>query len=90
MRKFNTNIHLLVTLRDISTIGLLFEADTRLDIRAAVDDINLYIMSRLSCGRLARLTKGRDDLQQAILDGVTEKADGMCVTHVVVLVEPID
>ncbi|PBK85136.1 hypothetical protein ARMGADRAFT_942500, partial [Armillaria gallica] len=68
---------LLVTSRDITTIGLLFKADIRLDIRASDNDINSYIMSKLSCGRLASLIKGRDDLQQAILDGVTEKADGM-------------
>ncbi len=89
-RSLGDNIYLLVTSRNISTIGLLFEEDTRLDIRAADDDINLYIMSKLSCGRLARLIKGRDNLRQAILDGVTEKADGMCVTHTVLLVESID
>ncbi|KAK0184075.1 hypothetical protein F5146DRAFT_1106156 [Armillaria mellea] len=71
------NIHLLVTSRDIVTIGSLFKADTRLDIQAANDDIHLYIISKLSSGRLARFIKGRDDLRQAILDGVTEKADGM-------------
>ncbi|SJL14209.1 uncharacterized protein ARMOST_17664 [Armillaria ostoyae] len=77
MRKFNNNIHLLVTLRDITTIGLLFKADTRFNIQAANNDINLYIMSKLSCGHLASLIKGRDDLQQVILNGVTKKADGM-------------
>ncbi|PBK85057.1 hypothetical protein ARMGADRAFT_1048105 [Armillaria gallica] len=77
MRKLNSNIHLLVTSRDITTIGLVFKADTRLDIRADNKDISSYIMSKLSCGRLASLIKGRDDLRQAILDGVTEKADGM-------------
>ncbi|SJL14282.1 uncharacterized protein ARMOST_17738 [Armillaria ostoyae] len=71
------NIHLLVTSRDITTIGLLFKADTRLDIRAAGDDISSYIMSKLSYGCLAHFIKGRDDLRQAILDGVTKKADGM-------------
>ncbi len=59
MRKFSNNIHLLVTSRDISTIGLLFKAlDTRLDIQAADDDIKSYITSMLSCGHLAHLIKG--------------------------------
>ncbi len=90
MRSLGNNVHLLVTSRDITTIGSLFKADTRLDIRAANTDINSYIMSKLSCGRLASLIKGRDDLRQAILNGVTEKADGMCVTLVVIHVETID
>ncbi|KAK0430759.1 hypothetical protein EV421DRAFT_241470 [Armillaria borealis] len=90
IRKLNNNIHLLVTSRDITTISLLFKADSRLDIRAANNDINSYIMSKLSCGRLARLIKGRDDLRWEILNRVTKKADGMCITHAVILVEPID
>ena len=77
MRSLCNNIHLLVMSRDITTIGLLFKADTRLDIRADDKDISLYIMSKLSYGRLASLIKRRDDLRQAILDRVIEKADGM-------------
>ncbi len=90
IKSLGNNIHLLVTSRDITTIGLFFKADTRLDIQAANNDINLYIMSKLSGGHLSRLIKERDDLRQAILDGVTEKADGMCVIYAAVLVEPIN
>ncbi len=84
------NIHLLVTSRDITWIGLLFKTDTKLNIQAAENDINLYIMSKLSYGRLAHFIKGQDDLRQVILDGVTEKADGMCVTHAIILVKSIN
>ncbi len=89
-KSLGDNIHLLVTSRDITSIGSLFKADTKLNIQAAEDDINSYIMSKLSCGRLAEFIKGRDDLRQAILDGVTEKADGMCVTHAVIPAEPVN
>ncbi|KAK0438156.1 uncharacterized protein EV420DRAFT_1316688 [Desarmillaria tabescens] len=77
IKSLGANIHLFVTSRDITTIGTLFEEDTRLDIRASDDDIRACIATKLSCGRLAGLIKGRDDLHQAILDGVTEKAAGM-------------
>ncbi|KAK0438148.1 ankyrin repeat-containing domain protein [Desarmillaria tabescens] len=77
IKSLGDNIHLCVTSRVITTIGTLFEEDTRLDIRASDDDIKAYITTKLSCGRLARLIKGRDDLRQEILDGITEKADGM-------------
>ncbi|KAK0216580.1 hypothetical protein EDD85DRAFT_436907 [Armillaria nabsnona] len=77
MKSLGDNTHLLVTSRDITTIGFLFEEDIWKDIRAADEDIKTYIMSKLSSGRLARHIKGRDDLRQEILAGVTEKADGM-------------
>ncbi|PBK81184.1 hypothetical protein ARMGADRAFT_1146484, partial [Armillaria gallica] len=89
-KSLGDNIHLLVMSRDIISIELLFKADTKLNTRAAEDDINLYIMSKLSCGCLSEFIKERDDLQQAILDEVTEKADGMCVTYAVIPVEPIN
>ncbi|SJL10215.1 uncharacterized protein ARMOST_13599 [Armillaria ostoyae] len=75
--KLHANTSLLVMTRDIFTIGSLFKADTRLDIRTADEDISLYIVSKLSCGRLARLVEGQDDLLQAILGVVTATADGM-------------
>ena len=84
------NIHLLVTSRNIITIGSLFKADAKLNIQAANDDIHLYIIRKLSSGHLTRFIKGRDDLRQVILDGVTEKADGMYVAHAVISVELID
>ncbi|KAK0451232.1 uncharacterized protein EV420DRAFT_1621879 [Desarmillaria tabescens] len=52
------NIHLLVTSRDIATIGTLFEEDTRFDIRAADKDIDAYIANKLARGRLARHIRG--------------------------------
>ncbi|KAK0184064.1 hypothetical protein F5146DRAFT_939012 [Armillaria mellea] len=77
IKLLGNNIHLLVTSRDIVTIRSLFKADIRLDIQAANDDIHLYIISKLSGGHLARFIKRQDELQQEILNGVTEKANGM-------------
>ncbi|PBK61853.1 hypothetical protein ARMSODRAFT_1062597 [Armillaria solidipes] len=71
------NIHLLVTSRDLTMIGSLFEEDTRLDIRATDEDINAYIAIKLSRGRLSRHIRGRDDLHDAILTGVAKKAKGI-------------
>ncbi len=90
LKSLGDNTHLLVTSRDITTIGFLFEDDIWMDIRAADEDIKTYIMSKLSSGRLARHTKGRNDLCQEILIGVTAKADGMYVAHAVTLLAPID
>ncbi|PBK68288.1 hypothetical protein ARMSODRAFT_888041 [Armillaria solidipes] len=77
IKSLGDNIHLLVTSRDLTTIGSLFEEDTRLDIRATDEDINAYIAIKLSRGRLSRHIRGRDDLREAILTGVAEKAKGM-------------
>ncbi|KAK0502596.1 hypothetical protein EDD18DRAFT_697226 [Armillaria luteobubalina] len=81
MRKsLGNNTRLLVTSRDIgTTIGSLFEEDTRLDIRATGEDINLYIDSRLaSSKRLSdHIKRGGPSLRSDIHAGVTTKADGM-------------
>ncbi|KAK0435991.1 hypothetical protein EV421DRAFT_1739854 [Armillaria borealis] len=62
----------------LRTLGTsLFKTDTRLDIRAADEDIKTYIMSKLSSGRLAHHIKGRDHMRGEILSGVTAKADGI-------------
>lgn len=90
IKSLGDNIHLLVTSRDITTIGSLFEEDTRLDIRATDEDINAYITNKLSRGRLARHIKGRDDLREVILTGVAEKAKGMWVARATMSVAPTD
>ncbi|KAK0219096.1 hypothetical protein IW262DRAFT_1079373 [Armillaria fumosa] len=77
IKSLGDNIYLLVTSRDITTIGSLFEEDTRLDIRATDEDINAYITNKLSRGRLTRHIKGRADLHEVILTGVAKKAKGM-------------
>ncbi|KAK0219365.1 hypothetical protein EDD85DRAFT_961104 [Armillaria nabsnona] len=77
IKSLGDNIHLLVMSRDITTIGSLFEEDAKLDIRATDEDIKAYIANKLSRGRLFRHIRGRDDLREAILTGVAEKAKGM-------------
>ncbi|PBK81229.1 hypothetical protein ARMGADRAFT_813254 [Armillaria gallica] len=71
------NIYLLVTSRQFSDIEQLFKKDTRLDILATDADIFTLVMDRLSRGNLANLVNGYDNLREAILTGVTEKAKGM-------------
>ncbi|KAK0480424.1 hypothetical protein EDD18DRAFT_1439630, partial [Armillaria luteobubalina] len=77
LRELGSNTRLLVMSRDIPAIGSLFKTDTWLDIWATDEDIKTYIETKLSSGRLAHHIKGRDDLREEILSGVTNKADGM-------------
>ncbi|KAK0219022.1 hypothetical protein IW262DRAFT_1558972 [Armillaria fumosa] len=75
-----TDTRLLVTSRDIgTTIGSLFEGGTRLDIRATVEDIGLYIESRFdSSDRLeGHIKRVGPSLKSDIRTGVTSKAKGM-------------
>ncbi|KAK0485387.1 hypothetical protein EDD18DRAFT_1361068 [Armillaria luteobubalina] len=77
LRALGNNTRLLVMSRDIPAIGSLFQTDTWLDIRATDKDIKAYIKTKLSSGHLARHIKGRGDVREEILTGVTMKADGM-------------
>ncbi|KAK0439024.1 uncharacterized protein EV420DRAFT_1735703 [Desarmillaria tabescens] len=69
----------------VSTLSLMpwknfwkmIETDTWLDIQATDEDIKMYIKTKLSSGHLAHHIKGRGDLHEEILSGVTMKADGM-------------
>ncbi|KAK0430769.1 hypothetical protein EV421DRAFT_241780 [Armillaria borealis] len=90
LRTLGSNTRLLVMSTDLPAIASLSRTDTRLDIRAADEDIKTYIMRKLSSGRLTRHIKGRDHMRREILSGVTAKADGMCVNHAVARVAPID
>ncbi|SJL06971.1 uncharacterized protein ARMOST_10313 [Armillaria ostoyae] len=77
LRTLGSNTRLLVMSTDLPAIASLFKTDTRLDIRAADEDIKTYIMNKLSSGRLAHHIKGRDHMRGEILSGVTAKADGI-------------
>ncbi|SJL10212.1 uncharacterized protein ARMOST_13596 [Armillaria ostoyae] len=77
IRSLGDNIHLLVMSRDIPKIGLLFKEDARLDIQAVEADITMFVADKLSRGDLADLINGHDNLHEAILTGVAEKAGGM-------------
>ncbi|KAK0432044.1 hypothetical protein EV421DRAFT_1911347 [Armillaria borealis] len=58
-------------------VFIVLDALDELDIRATDVDINSYIAIKLLRGRLSRHIRGRDDLREAILTGVAEKAKGM-------------
>ncbi len=90
LRMLGSKPRLIVMSRDLPTMASLFRTDTRLDIRAADEDIKTYIMSRLSSGRLTRHMKGRDYLRREILSGVTTRAGGVCVHLAVTRVMLID
>ncbi|KAK0432017.1 hypothetical protein EV421DRAFT_1851153 [Armillaria borealis] len=71
-RALGSSTRLLVMSRDIPAIGSLFKTDTWLDIWATDEDIKTYIKTKLSSGRLAHHIKGRGDLREEILSGVTK------------------
>lgn len=77
IKSLGSNIHLLVTSRNIPKIGLLFKEDARLDIQATNVDITTFVADKLSQGDLADLINGHDSLYEAILTGVTKKANDM-------------
>ncbi|KAK0219028.1 hypothetical protein IW262DRAFT_1388683 [Armillaria fumosa] len=84
LQELGSKTRLPVMSRDIPAIGSLFKTDTWLDIWATDEDIK----TKLSSGRLAHHIKGRDNLREEILSGVTNKTDGMCVNHAATCVCP--
>ncbi len=88
LRGLGSNARLLVMSRDIPSIGSLFKTDTWLDIWATDEDIKTYLKTKLSSGRLARHIKGRGDLREEVLSGVTNKADGTYVNYAATRVSP--
>jgi hypothetical protein len=76
--KLLPDIHLLVTSRHNSSIEFALEGAGRLEIRASNEDIRCYLSARIK-GHLqfARFTTTDSTLQNAILDTIIQKADGM-------------
>ncbi|KAK0442337.1 ankyrin repeat-containing domain protein [Armillaria borealis] len=70
-------VSLLVTSRNIASIGSLFRDCTALSIRATDEDIGAYIADRLSRGHLASHISGRGELRDDIINGVIGAAKGM-------------
>ncbi|KAJ7125944.1 hypothetical protein C8R44DRAFT_668259, partial [Mycena epipterygia] len=71
-------LQVLITSRDISTIGEQFTDDPRIDVLAHEEDICSYIVQRIRTEkRLKSLLNGDISLEQEIIAQVTEKAAGM-------------
>ncbi|PBK68993.1 hypothetical protein ARMSODRAFT_886856, partial [Armillaria solidipes] len=77
LRSLENRVSLLVTSRNITSIGSLFKDCTALSIRATDEDIGAYIVDRLSRGHLASHVSGRGDLRDDIINGVIGGAKGM-------------
>ncbi|KAK0184070.1 hypothetical protein F5146DRAFT_330709 [Armillaria mellea] len=76
------NIHLLVTSRPVSPVTALESLvgeHTELAIRAADNDVALYVKSKIYRGYLANIIGNDDSLRDKIVTGVMEKADGMFI-----------
>lgn len=72
------NVNLLVTSRRISAIMNEFEGAESLEIYANDKDTTKYILGRIQREhRLARHVKADPGLQQAIINGIISKAQGM-------------
>ncbi|KAJ7125981.1 hypothetical protein C8R44DRAFT_618022 [Mycena epipterygia] len=73
-----SSIQVLITSRDISTIGHQFHNDSRINVLAHHEDVCAYITQRIQKEkRLKSLLNGDISLEQDIVTKVTEKAAGM-------------
>jgi Cdc6-like AAA superfamily ATPase len=78
LRALPSNVHILVTSRDLPTISDMFQEDERLDIVADEGDMRACITRRISkSGTLNRLINKPPSLNQEVADSVIEKAHGM-------------
>jgi hypothetical protein len=78
IRKLQTNIHLLITSRHISTIEREFEKVAQVGIQASGEDIRRYLEGWIeSGGRLVCLIKVDLALQATIVNIIVENAKGM-------------
>ena len=72
------HIRLLVTSRDVTSIGEAFEGATRLEIRAHDEDIRTYLQVRIQEQALLRSHIKEDpSLRDTIIDTIIAKASGM-------------
>ncbi|KAJ7586381.1 ankyrin repeat-containing domain protein, partial [Mycena floridula] len=72
------SVHLLITSRDMLSIAQEFDGHSILEVSADTDDLRTYIGQRIkNDGRLKRLIKGDERLQEEIPVEVIAKADGM-------------
>ena len=80
LRKFPSNVHLLVTSRYISDIGREFGRSTPLQIHASNEDIGKYLETRIQGQpRLEWHLTADPTLQSTIISTIVKKAHGMFV-----------
>src|ERR1700722_14718144 len=72
LRSFPLQVNLMVTSRDLPSIGRDFEGAKRLHIRAKDDDMRIYIEGRIALG-----PRHLKHLQEAIANKIVENARGM-------------
>lgn len=78
LRYLLPNIRLLVTSRDITSLGQAFDDATRLEIRANDDDLRTYLQVRIEERALLRSHIKEDpSLKDTIINTIIEKANGM-------------
>ncbi|KAJ7575737.1 hypothetical protein C8J56DRAFT_837861 [Mycena floridula] len=78
LRSISEKVHVLITSRDIFSIGQEFQGEPRINIEAHNDDLQIYIMQRISNDtKLKRLIKGDTKLESEIVDQIILKAAGM-------------
>jgi hypothetical protein len=82
LRHLSNSVRLMVTSRDLPSIGGSMREIPRLEIHAQDEDIEKYIESRLSQAtefQLRHLLEQDPDLQQLLIRSVKEKSNGMWV-----------
>lgn len=68
----------LITSRDIPSIERLLQDAARIEIRASDEDIKNYVEDRISSSeRIASYVRKSPDLENRILNNISEKASGM-------------
>lgn len=82
LRSFSldTDVSILITSRPIADIEELFASDIRIEISASEADLRTFIRERMAVsnhGRLPRIVKNNEALQEQILETVVECAKGM-------------
>lgn len=78
LRYLLPNIRLLVTSREITSLGRAFDDATRLEIRANEDDLRTYIQVQIEEQALLRShIKDDPSLKDTIINTIIEKANGM-------------
>lgn len=78
LQKLQPAVNILLTSRHIPSIERLLQDAARIEIQASREDIKNYVEERISnCERIAKYVKNNPDLQNKILQNVSEKAKGM-------------
>jgi hypothetical protein len=72
-----STLNILATSRFIPEIAKMFESEPSLELRASKDDVTKYLRGHMT--RLPSFVLRSPELQDEIVLGITETADGRCV-----------